>query len=289
MGSLGARPGRLVGVRAPGRPPGLGRALSRGFSGGGVPPIRRAAGPGPLVAWEGRGLARHHGGAHFLITMRLVMGPDGVEDPFVEATLSTWPHFISYADLGMTDGDWSHSTCCFHDAWTPRASLSATPLHDLRGAIEPAEAVRRGVRRAAPVIVLGDGAVWIWGIVEEHSPGATQIVDLYHAREELAELGKLLYGPGSAEAKRWTAARCEALDAGELHRLLVALGRLWPRGEEAQRAVWKAEGYFATNAARMGYAQFLRRGLFVGSGVVEVGCKTMVGQRLKQSGRNQKV
>jgi hypothetical protein len=62
--------------------------------------------------------------------------------------------------------------------------------------------VRRGVQRAAPVIVLGDGAVWIWGIAEEHFPGATQIVDLYHARERLAELGKFLYGPGSAEAKR---------------------------------------------------------------------------------------
>ena len=147
-----------------------------------------------------------------------------------------------------------------------------------------AEAVRRGVQRAARVILLGDGAVWIWGLAEEHFPGATQIVDLYHAREHVAELGKVLYGPGSAEGKRWTAARTEELDAGEVERLVAALGRLRPRGEEAQEAVRKAQGYFETNAARMRYARFRRQGLFVGSGVVEAGCKTIVGLRLKQSG-----
>ena len=147
-----------------------------------------------------------------------------------------------------------------------------------------AEAVRRGVQRAARVIVLGDGAVWIWGLAEEHFPGATQIVDLYHAREHVAALGKLLYGPGSAEGKRWIAARGEDLDAGEVERLVAALGRLQPRGEELQAAVRKAQGYFETNAARMRYAQFRRHRLFVGSGVVEAGCKTIVGQRLKQSG-----
>jgi hypothetical protein len=137
---------------------------------------------------------------------------------------------------------------------------------------------------AAQVTVLGDGAPWIWGIAEEHFPGATQIVDLYHAREHLAALGKLFYGPGSAAAKPWVAARTEDLDAGAVERLLAALGRLRPRGEEAQEAIRKAQGDFETNAARMHYAHFRRQGLFVGSGVVEAGCKTVVGLRLKQSG-----
>jgi hypothetical protein len=161
------------------------------------------------------------------------------------------------------------------------------------GAIEPAEAFgrrlyaeagRRGVQRAAQVSILGDGAPWIWGLAAEHFPGALQIVDLYHAREHLAELGKLLYGPGSAEARRWTAARSEGLDAGEVEEVVAALGRLRPRQTEGQEAVRKAQGYFATNAERMRYAQFRRQGLFVGSGVVEAGCKTIIGLRLKQSG-----
>ena len=161
------------------------------------------------------------------------------------------------------------------------------------GAIEPAEAfgrrlyaeaVRRGVTRAAQVIVLGDGAPWIWGLADEHFPGAIPIVDLYHAREHLADLGKLLYGPASAEAKRWTAARSEELDAGEVEQLVAALGRLRPRQTEGQEAVRKARGYFETNAERMRYAHFRCQGLFVGSGVVEAGCKTIIGLRLKQSG-----
>ena len=147
-----------------------------------------------------------------------------------------------------------------------------------------AEAVRRGVQRAARVIVLGDGAVWIWGLAEEHFPGATQIVDLYHAREHVAELGKLLYGPGSGEATRWTAARTEDLDAGEVERLLATLERLRPRLAVGQEAVRKAIGYFQANAERMRYASFRRQGLFVGSGVVEAACKTIIGCRLKQSG-----
>lgn len=147
-----------------------------------------------------------------------------------------------------------------------------------------AEAARRGVQRAEEVIVLGDGAPWIWGIADEHFPGAIQIVDLYHAREHLAELGKVVYGPASAAAKLWTAARGEALDAGEVERVVTAIGRLRPRQDDLQEAVRKAMGYFQTNGDRMRYARFRYQGLFVGSGVVEAGCKTIVGQRLKQSG-----
>ncbi len=161
------------------------------------------------------------------------------------------------------------------------------------GAIEPAEAfgrriyaeaVRRGVTRAAQVIVLGDGAPWIWGLADEHFYGATQIVDLYHAREHLAELGKMLYGPVSPEAKAWAAARCQQLDAGEIEALVASMRRLRPREELAQEAVRKGVEYFQTNAERMRYGHFRSQGLFVGSGVVEAGCKTIIGLRLKQSG-----
>lgn len=161
------------------------------------------------------------------------------------------------------------------------------------GAIEPAEAfgrriyaeaVRRGVARATLGILLGDGAPWIWGIAAEHFPGAIQIMDLYHAREHLAALGTLLYGLGSAAGTRWVAGRRAELDAGDVERVVAALGRLRPRQADAEEAVRKARGYFATNADRMRYARFRRQGLFVGSGVVEAGCKTVIGLRLKQSG-----
>ncbi len=147
-----------------------------------------------------------------------------------------------------------------------------------------AEAIRRGLRRAGLVIVLGDGAVWIWNIAEEQFPGAIQIVDLYHAREHLANLGKLLYGPATARCRRWTEARKEELDAGNVGAVVGALKRITPQNGTAQQEVCKAVGYFQSNAHRMRYADFRRQGLFVGSGVVEAGCRNVIGLRLKQSG-----
>lgn len=158
------------------------------------------------------------------------------------------------------------------------------------GAIETAEAfgvriyteaVRRGLEHAQLVIVLGDGAPWIWKIADEHFPGAIQIVDLYHARQHVTELAKLVMG---STGKAWAEARCQQLDEGKLEALLGAMMRLRSPQPDLQAAIDKAVHYFQTNADRMRYAQFRRQGLFVGSGVVEAGCKTIVGQRLKQSG-----
>jgi hypothetical protein len=109
-------------------------------------------------------------------------------------------------------------------------------------------------------------------------------VDLYHVREHLAALNKLRYGPTSATAAGWVAARWTDLDAWAIEPLVAALGRLLPRAEEARDAVRNAEAYFETNAPRMRYAQFRDQGFFVGFGVVEAGCKTVIGHRLKQSG-----
>ena len=72
--------------------------------------------------------------------------------------------------------------------------------------------------------------------------------------------------------------------AGNIESLLIDLRRLRPRDPKVQEAVRKAVTYFQGNIDRMRYAQFRREGLFVGSGVVEAGCKTVIGHRLKQSG-----
>lgn len=146
------------------------------------------------------------------------------------------------------------------------------------------EAERRGLRRSAQVIIIGDGAPWVWGIAAEHFPSAIEIVDLYHAREHLTQLSNLVYGAGSAKAKEWTMARLAQLDEGDVESLLVSLRRLRPTAVHTQEAVRQAIGYFDGNRERMRYAKFRHQGLFVGSGVIEAGCKTIVGYRLKQSG-----
>jgi uncharacterized protein UPF0236 len=143
------------------------------------------------------------------------------------------------------------------------------------------EARRRGLDQAKRVIVLGDGAPWIWNIADEHFPEALQIVDLYHARQHVAELAKVVVG---SSWKSWAEARYRELDQGKVETLLGALRRLKSAQPALQAVIEKAIHYFQTNADRMRYAGFRRQGFFVGSGVVEAGCKMIVGQRLKQSG-----
>ena len=161
------------------------------------------------------------------------------------------------------------------------------------GAIETAEefgrrifteAIRRGSRCAEKVIVLGDGAPWIWNLADEHFPEAVHVVDLYHAREHLCAIAKLFYGPGTPKAKAWSETRTTELDAGDVEKVLSAIARLRPTDKTLDDERRRARAYFQTNAERMRYSQFRAQGLFVGSGVIEAGCKTIIGRRLKQSG-----
>jgi Uncharacterised protein family (UPF0236) len=146
-----------------------------------------------------------------------------------------------------------------------------------------AEAARRGSARAQQVIVLGDGAAWIWNLATTHFPGATHIVDLYHAREHLHDLGALAATSLGEDAQRWLAERLAELDRGDITTLAAAARDLSLTDAKAAE-VEKALGYFETNASRMRYAHFREQGLFVGSGAIEAGCRSVVAQRLKLSG-----
>jgi hypothetical protein len=110
------------------------------------------------------------------------------------------------------------------------------------------------------------------------------MVDLYHAREHLAHLSKIVYGPNGLQAKQWATARCAQLDEGDVEAVIASMTRLRPRAPTVREEVRKAIDYFQTNQERMRYATFRNPGLFVGSGVVAAGCKTIIGLRLKQSG-----
>jgi hypothetical protein len=163
--------------------------------------------------------------------------------------------------------------------------VGAIEKADLFGGRIYAEAVRRGLNQAQEVTILGDGAKWIWGIADEHFPGATQVVDLYHAREHLGTVAKLVHGSTSNQrAQEWLSARRNELDAGDVQNITAALSRLRPSDKAIRKEVKNEMEYFRRNAKRMRYAEFRSRGLFVGSGVVEAGCKTVIGQRLKLSG-----
>lgn len=151
------------------------------------------------------------------------------------------------------------------------------------GSLVYAEALRRGLDRARRVIVLGDGAPWIWNLAAEHFPGATQVVDLYHAREHLHALARLAVSGLGDEQRGWLGERLAELDRGDVEALLGAARQLSLADAQTQE-IEKALGYFETNQERMRYAHFRALGLFVGSGAVEAGCRAVVAQRLKLSG-----
>jgi len=147
-----------------------------------------------------------------------------------------------------------------------------------------AEALRRGLWSAQRVVVLGDGARWIRGLAETHFPGATQIVDLYHAREHVSDLCKLLFAGDERQTVRYRLRWWALLDAGKIEKLVdQAIRRLPDELIVRKKAELEIE-YLKRNKERMRYAKFRGLSLFVGSGVVEAGCKSLIGQRLKQSG-----
>ena len=147
------------------------------------------------------------------------------------------------------------------------------------------EGCKRGWNRAEKKVVIGDGAEWIWNIAEQHFPGAIQIVDLYHARQHLWELARKLFPNQQAEQERWMVVHKDTLlDEGKIEDLVASLRSIVSSNPELSEKIRIEADYFQKNTERMRYAKFRAQHLFVGSGVIEAGCKAIIGSRCKQSG-----
>lgn len=156
------------------------------------------------------------------------------------------------------------------------------------GGIILEEARRRGVGSACEVVVLGDGAHWIWRLARINFPSAIQILDLYHACEHLTTFATAIYvDPAQIKRarKRWK----RWLEADHVDQVLAEVRTLLPASGERRKIARKELAYFTRNASRMKYKTFRSMHWFVGSGVVEAGCKSVVGKRTKQSGMRWKV
>lgn len=143
-----------------------------------------------------------------------------------------------------------------------------------------AEALRRGLEHAHTVIALTDGARYNRTIVQTHFPAAVHIVDLFHAYEHLTQIAQIYWGAEAKAPKGWR----DLLEAGDIRRLVRKAGQQLPASAKHKKLLLTELGYFENNAAQMHYAEYRAKKFFVGSGVVEAGCRTVIGQRLKQSG-----
>lgn len=141
---------------------------------------------------------------------------------------------------------------------------------------------RRFSSAPTEVVYLGDGAAWNWELQRLCFPSSIGIVDFYHAAEHVAQVVDLIHDrhsrPGRQHRKRWV----KLLLRGRLDRFLSEARAAFPAGHKEAGA--KALAYFEKNRQRMRYKQFRDCGYFIGSGVVEAACKTLVAQRLKGSG-----
>ena len=186
--------------------------------------------------------------------------------------------------------------CVFTQTTWDRKGYAIRDAHSTTyaGAIEGAEAFgrrlygeawQRGWSRAQKKVVMGDGAEWIWNLAAEHFPGAIQIVDLYHARQHLWEVARRLHPHDEGRQRAWIKVHQKRLlDKGKIERLVGALRSIESDNHEVAEKIRIEADYFERNAERMRYPKFRRQHLFVGSGVIEAGCKTVIASRLNRSG-----
>ena len=142
------------------------------------------------------------------------------------------------------------------------------------------ETRRRGFEKAERQVIIGDGAVWIWNIAGELFPKAIQIIDLYHAKGTISNAAKEIFGPESEMGKQWGKERRDDLEAGRIDTILNKLEPFLNKCEEAD----SCRKYLLKNRERLRYPLFRKMGLCTSSGIVESGCRHVIGARVKQSG-----
>jgi hypothetical protein len=137
---------------------------------------------------------------------------------------------------------------------------------------------------ARELIVLGDGAAWIWTLVTAHFAEAIQILDFWHLTEHLWTVANAMHGKGSAAAQAWVEAAQWDLKHDLTTSFLLRVREWTPASGEAQEVRRVELGFFEVNAARLKYGTFLAKGYMIGSGVMESGCRQLAGQRLDHAG-----
>lgn len=135
------------------------------------------------------------------------------------------------------------------------------------------------------MVFIGDGAAWIWELARVNFPAALLILDLYHALERLHLLCEGLYGADSPWAARMEQTWTAMLKTDLVVEVIAAARRRRAQlGAPPDDTLEKQIAYFEHHQDKMLYQTYRAQGLFYGSGVVEGGCRSVIGQRLKESG-----
>ena len=139
--------------------------------------------------------------------------------------------------------------------------------------------------RSEDIVVIGDGAAWIWNLSDEYFPGAVEIVDYMHAKSHLYDVAKCVFGDEAPQdVETWVKETETSLYTGDTTALEERLCRLAPPESALAAEIQTQIGYFQKHAHRMRYQTFEEKGYHIGSGIIESACKHVVGERCKQAG-----
>ena len=137
-----------------------------------------------------------------------------------------------------------------------------------------AETQRHGLAQAAKVLVVADGALWIWNLTADRFTQAQQRLDYYHASQHLWAIAHALHREDQAQAKLWIQPLLRKLKSGRAPALLSDLRALAKRLRHKKRKVVESElNYFEEHRHRMDYAAARRTGEPQGSGAIESTCR----------------
>jgi hypothetical protein len=144
--------------------------------------------------------------------------------------------------------------------------------------------VARGAEDAAELIIVSDGAQWIWELVELHFPDAIQIIDWFHACEYLMPVAKQAFND-KIQQQQWLNTTRDALWHGDLETVIDACAEhIQPALPAKEDAAQQAVTYYTNNQHRMNYEHYRKQGYQIGSGTIESAVKQIASQRLKVSG-----
>lgn len=167
--------------------------------------------------------------------------------------------------------------------WESTTYVSSFKPIDVFGPCLRQEALRRGMGSVGKVVLLIDGASGLENMGRQNFKDCVQIVDFYHAMEHAGLVLAALIGKDHPDYKSRQRRWAKRLLKDKVQ-ALIAQARQECVGQPQAAAVEKELGYFVRNVKRMRYGTFRAKGYFIGSGVVEAGCKTLIGGRCKQSG-----
>jgi len=196
------------------------------------------------------------------------------EDPWKDLKVGAW--FTTTAKPPKNpDDDWKI------EAQEMTYYCDSMPSHQF-GELLWATGCQRQAHLAEELVFLGDGAEWIWSLVEHYYPQAVQIVDWFHACEYFAPIANAAFSDED-QRQDWISQIRTDLWYGELASVIHTCQSLCDHPQAAIPAI-KAVTYFTNNQHRMDYPTYRSLGYQIGSGTIESGCKQIVSQRIKISG-----